>query len=568
MTGCPQDFPFGILDVAALLRLTIRRRQPNSVYTDCPFCGDKRGKMNLNHVKNVWRCNYCGESGGMISLYAKTFGISNSDAYREICDSLQTGNYAPEYAARNEEGKTEPVTVLQSPLAGIHDIHQTLSLLLEMLTLSAVHREKLQKRGLTDGQIDTLGYKSTPPPYLCISYTERLLKQGCTVQGVPGFYLNADGKWTVKFHKRTAGILLPAKGVDGMIRGAQIRLDVPIKDKEDEPEKEGTKYLWLSSSNKNMGVSSGSPVHFVGDPFARTVYVTEGILKADVAHFLMNRSFAAIAGANNTAQLDPLFAFLSHNGTTMIVEAEDMDKFRNEHVIKGTSKIYLMAHKYRLDSRRMTWNPNYKGVDDWLLALKQKAEKKKADCNRNFKEHFLAGECGIDAIDDFLEKWNTTSETNRNLADFLGLTKQEYDTYVQEGEPALEELLLTQRRQQKFRIYQLEFGADVQTKPFAFMGIAALHKAGYEQPPAAEYRLVHDGTLFCSMQQSETMVLEQIRQRFNDEVPPDYYGRSVSPSDVIELYSEQGRRYFYRDTAGFTEVKFSPVLALPMKKQE
>ena len=43
-------------------------------------------------------------------------------------------------------------------------------------------------------------------------------------------------------------------------------------------DKSGTKYLWLSSSSKTRGVSSGSPVHFVGDPFARVVYVTEGLL--------------------------------------------------------------------------------------------------------------------------------------------------------------------------------------------------------------------------------------------------------------------------------------------------
>jgi len=460
----------------------------------------------------------------------------------------------------------QEVIVQQSELAGIQETHQTLSLLLQMLTLSAVHREKLRERGLTDGQIDSLGYKSTPPPYLCISYTERLLKQGCIVQGVPGFYLNEAGKWTVKFNKRTAGILIPAKGIDGLIRGAQIRLDVPIKDKDDDPEKEGTKYLWLSSSNKNMGVTSGSPVHFVGDPFARTVYVTEGILKADVAHYLMNRSFAAIAGANNTSTLDPLFALLAHNGTELIVEAEDMDKFRNEHVVKGASKIYLLAHKYNMDSQRLTWNPNYKGVDDWQLAIKKRSEATKEDCRMNFRDQFLSGKCGVEATYYYVEKWHT-EENCQSLPDFLGLTEQEYGVYVREGQSALEKLLLAQRKQQKFRIYQLEFGNDIQPKPFAFMSIEALYKAGYEQPPAAEYRLMYDGTLYCSKEVSNTSILELIRQRFNDNVPKDYHGRIISPSDVIELYDGQGRYYFYRNTYGFTEVRFSPVLALPMKRQ-
>ena len=40
--------------------------------------------------------------------------------------------------------------------------------------------------------------------------------QGCVVAGVPGFYINDCGKWTVKFYTRTSGILIPLRGVDGL----------------------------------------------------------------------------------------------------------------------------------------------------------------------------------------------------------------------------------------------------------------------------------------------------------------------------------------------------------------
>jgi hypothetical protein len=53
-------------------------------------------------------------------------------------------------------------------------------------------------------------------------------------------------------------------------------LDHPLKDKDDPPEKTGVKYLTLSSTGKRMGTTSGSPIHFVGDPCSRVVYVTEG----------------------------------------------------------------------------------------------------------------------------------------------------------------------------------------------------------------------------------------------------------------------------------------------------
>lgn len=351
------QFPFHITDVAALLRLNIRRRGPDFLYVDCPLCGDHRGKLYLKTSRDVWHCNYCQESGGMLALYAKVYGISNADAYREICEALQTGDYGPEY--QNYQNR-QPQEIAQSARAPRQAIHQTLSMLLSMLSLTPKHRAHLREvRGLTDGQIERFGFKSTPPPYLCKSLTARLLKQGCIVQGVPGFYLAEDGRWTVRFGTRTAGILIPAKSADGLVCGAQIRLDTPIREENAPADKEGTKYLWLSSSSKPMGTSSESPIHFVGDPCSRVVYVTEGLLKADICHALMNRTFAATAGANNVSKLDELFAFLKKNGTEEIIEAQDMDKYRNVHVEKGASKIYLVARKHGLQCRRLTWNPNY-----------------------------------------------------------------------------------------------------------------------------------------------------------------------------------------------------------------
>jgi hypothetical protein len=557
-----EDFPFDITDVASLLNLHIRRRQSNSIYTDCPICGDSRGKMNINLEKNIFRCNYCGESGGMLALYGKTHGIGSSDAYREIRDALQTGNRPRGEVIKAVEKQP---SIQNSELAGIDEINRTLSLLFDMLTLSEPHRKNLQNRGLTNEQINRLGYKSTPPAYSCLRLTGRLIQQGCAVKGVPGFYLDGGGRWTVKFHTRTAGILIPVRGIDGLIRGAQIRLDIPIKDENDK-DKEGAKYLWLSSSNKHMGVTSGSPVHFTGDPFARTVYVTEGALKGDIAHCLMNRSFACVAGANNLGRLDPVFSVLAHNGTELIVDAHDMDKYRNETVAKGASQIYVMAHKYNMESRRLTWNPNYKGIDDWQNALKNKSMKKE-ECNLNFKEHFLLGVCTIDDIAFYIVEWHKNSATEQSLPDYLGLSGQEYQEFLSSGIHELESLLLAQQKKQKFRIYQLEFTNESQTKAFAFEGIKALYKAGYEQPPAAEYRLIHDSEFKCRADLPDKGILEHIFIRYNDDLPEEYHGRSVSPSDVIELYDDEKRRYFYCDSAGFTKVEFSPALTLPMKVQ-
>lgn len=558
---CSRDFPFTIMDVAGLLRLKIRRRSPSGVYVDCPFCGDHRGKMNLNLEKNVWRCNYCNESGGMLALYAKAYSISNSEAFREICDALQTEGFAPEYSVPQKE------STKTAEKASVREIHQTYAMLLSMLSLLPAHREHLRiERGLTNEQIDQYGFKSTPPPYLCRSFAERLQKQGCTLQGVPGFYQDDYGRWTIKFYQRTAGILIPIRGLDGLIHGMQIRLDHPIKEPDDPPEKSGTKYLWLSSAGKNMGTTSGSPVHFIGDPCARVVYVIEGGLKAYICHALMNRTFVATAGANNVSQLDDVFAFLHRNGTEEVIEAADMDKYRNAMVEQGASKIYAMAKKHGLKCRRLTWNPNYKGMDDWQLAVRRKNLDIKEVPSMKFKQQYLWGLCSIQQIDAFVEHWHQLPEDSVTLPDYLGLTAQEYHAYLKDDDPAaLQRLLDSQRRYQQYRIYQLDF-EQTRTIPFAFSGISALQKAGFEQPPASEYRLIYESGLYCPQQETADVVLEQIYQYLNDHLPKDYHGRSLTASDIVELHENGNRTYFYCDTVGFVPVKFSPMLAKPMKQ--
>ena len=414
--------------------------------------------------------------------------------------------------------------ITQAERASPQEIHQTYSLMLGMLSLNSAHRAHLrsEKRGLADEQIDSLGFKSTPPYFLCRSLTERLIKQGCRVEGVPGFYLHEGGYWTAKFSSRTAGILIPAIGIDGLIHGMQILLDVPFKDRDDPPEKAGTKYIWLSSSAKNMGVTSGSPVHFIGNPFARTIYVTEGILKADIAHVLLNRSFVAVAGANNVAQLGPLFALLAQNGTELIIEAHDMDKYSNEMIAKGSSKIYLLARQHGMECRRLTWNPNYKGIDDWQLALRKEKQQKEGEDQNLQKDRVF---------------------------------------FCQEGEGIPEEKTGLSSRGCRFRIYQLLFDEGRETIPFAFKGIQDLYKAGYEQPPASDYRLVCDSELACPEEWKDMEILEQISAHYGNRVPEGYKGRPLASSDVVELDDETGRRYFYIDGRTFKPVRFSPFLA-------
>ena len=86
-------FDYGILDVVQVLHL--RKRRGN--YYDCPFCGETHGKLNINVEKNVFRCNRCDASGGMLKLYADLHNVTLSEANqlpvydreRTICDCFK-----------------------------------------------------------------------------------------------------------------------------------------------------------------------------------------------------------------------------------------------------------------------------------------------------------------------------------------------------------------------------------------------------------------------------------------------------------------------------------------------
>ena len=63
---------------------------------------------------------------------------------------------------------------------------------------------------------------------------------GCVLEGVPGFYEEESGEWSIHFTAKSSGFLVPVRNIEGFIVGMQIRLDHPY---------DGRKYMWLSSVN-------------------------------------------------------------------------------------------------------------------------------------------------------------------------------------------------------------------------------------------------------------------------------------------------------------------------------
>ena len=193
-------YPFTILDVAGILDLKVRRRQPTNMDVDCPFCNHKKGKMNINLVKNVFRCNYCETSGGMIDLYAKLHRINQKQAFAEICEILHCGKKAPEYQTFAAKQKNMVPELEQVERADLETRDQTYRMLLSQLILTASHKQNLLERGLRIDEIVKYQYRSellqivrTAQKGLYVGKYEVLSGEASRKRRLSGYYFSAEG---------------------------------------------------------------------------------------------------------------------------------------------------------------------------------------------------------------------------------------------------------------------------------------------------------------------------------------------------------------------------------------
>lgn len=399
---------FDISQVADLLGLE-RLSSGNSFGVVCPFCGDRRGKMNFRIRKggepaNTYQCFHCGAKGNMLTLYADVQGIFGVDrykiAYREIIQSLGFS------VCENRTEKQQITSYQEEPLADDEQKSQVYEQLLAELPLSEKHRNQLLNRGLNPMQIEAFQFRSTPTTGT-EGIARRLIRAGCNLSGVPGFYVNDRNNWDMAFYPRNQGIICPVMAPDRKISGFQIRLDSPY---------DGRKYLWFSSANKNRGTGSKSPAAFFGNPYDRTIRVTEGVLKASVANALSGYSFIGVPGVNQYKALEAMLIRLKENGLVEVQEYMDMDKCmsvvcdrqykteicsaceiaganenhvcprkleKRNQIQEGCKKLYEICGRLDLHciSKRWdmdkegVWSGHYKGIDDfWWEQLKKRRE--------------------------------------------------------------------------------------------------------------------------------------------------------------------------------------------------
>lgn len=322
----------------------------SEVEASCPFCGDHgpgKHHLSLNTDTDRFNCNLCGAHGNSLTLYAKMKGLSNKEAYWEL---RRGGNVYP-MPLQPVPHKTE-----RQPLP-LEDRHKVYSEMLSFLTLNEKHRENLLERGLSDERIVRSLYRSMPETPEARRLLAKLVGFHHELLGIPGFYTR-ESEWTLAGPN---GFLIPVRNKDGLIQGMKIRLD--------DKSNPARKYRWLSSRDRHLanGTRSYSWVHVTGNTQSKRAFLTEGPLKGDVASFLSGDSlFVCIGGVN---AIGGLRETLTDLGVTEVVEAMDMDQMTNPQVRNAILTIRKEVQSIRgVRYSKYTWNPVYKGVDDYLLS--------------------------------------------------------------------------------------------------------------------------------------------------------------------------------------------------------
>ena len=107
-----------------------------------------------------------------------------------------------------------------------------------------------------------------------------------------------------------------------------------------------------------------------GNRQSNRAFLTEGPLKGDVTSYLANDALFVCTGGVNA--IHGLKETIQTLGVTEVVEAMDMDQMTNPHVRQAVQAMRQEVQAIPgIHYSKYTWNPAYKGVDDYLLSRRQ-----------------------------------------------------------------------------------------------------------------------------------------------------------------------------------------------------
>jgi len=269
----------------------------------------------------------------------------------------------PDYIPRIITPQEEVATHDRAPVEHRDEVHQDL---LAVLDLKDRERKNLSERGMSEEATRENNYKSVPSRILADAIAEGLAEYH-DLRGVPGFYREEGndgepGAWRLNVNYWHQGLLIPVRDVEGRIEGFQIRR-AEVKD--DSP-----RYVWLSSSNKLDGTSSGAPVHFRNVEQMREsgrAIITEGALKGDIIAHYTDRGVITVQGVSSFK--DDFGKKLREQIPELqrVSIAFDADYARNPNVGHSLIRLSEMLRQAGMEVETLRWEEGEgKGLDDYL----------------------------------------------------------------------------------------------------------------------------------------------------------------------------------------------------------
>ena len=346
-------------DILPLLPIPQPPQGKTSYNIPCPICeapGSGKRHLNINLKKNVFCCPKCGRfSGGVLDLYAFYEGLPRRTANSQRPARLDgQGTILSHRSVAQRPTAAPPPENPEAALADADTRHRVYTALLTRLQLAPDHRENLLGRGLVDDEITRLQYRTAPTSGLA-DLAAALEGEGCSPLGVPGFYRDRQGQWTLASYRR--GILIPCRDRFGRIQSLHVRLDKELK--------RGGKFLTFSSPDKRDGCGAQNWCHMAG-PVQPEILLIEGYMKADIVHYFTGQTVLAIPGVTSIQHLESVLKELIGLGVKHVMTCFDMDYMRNWHVEGAYGKLREMLGGLNLTFGTYVWDPAYNGLDDYI----------------------------------------------------------------------------------------------------------------------------------------------------------------------------------------------------------
>lgn len=336
----------------------------------CPICG----KPDWCSISTDGAWAVCRRVDTGDGLHRVDKGGGDYWLYRiggNINDNI-TDNGTPKNIATDYSQTSQPVLAPADP----DTLDKVYRALLKELTLSAVHRENLRKRGLNDEEINLREYRTLIGPGRSRLAKTMVSKFGDDVcKKVPGLFIKQGERspyWTLA---GSTGIIIPLRDVRGRVVALKVRADKPGR---------GPKYSYITSSGRMGAVQDGpSPMPIVHLPVGSCsshndcndfdngsavikVRLTEGELKADIATVLSGHLTISIPGVSIWRPAVPVLKKLAPKKILLAFDADAQDNYNVARALQNTA-VALQTEGF--DVELETWPREWgKGIDDVLAS--------------------------------------------------------------------------------------------------------------------------------------------------------------------------------------------------------